>query len=38
MTVEGMFNARGGTQISVRAEYLKPDLDAPMRDTLRQLW
>ena len=38
MTVEGMFNARGGTQISVRAEYLKPDLDAPMRDALRQLW
>ena len=38
MTVEGIFNARGGTRISVRAEYLKPDLDALQSEELRRLW
>ena len=38
MTVEGIFNVRGGTQISVRAEYLKSGLDALKSDALRQLW
>jgi len=38
MTVEGIFNVRGGTRISVRAEYLGPDLDVLKSERLRQLW
>ena len=38
MTVEGLFNVRGGTAISVRVEYLDPSLPAERRDSLRGLW
>ena len=38
MTVEGIFNVRGGTRISVRAEYLKPNLSALASEALRRLW
>ena len=38
MTVEGMFNVRGGTAISVRVEHLDPDLCAGKRESLQSLW
>ncbi|MDR1947405.1 MAG: preQ(1) synthase [Desulfovibrio sp.] len=38
MTVEGCFNARGGTDISVRVEHLDPELDRERRDLLNRLW
>ena len=38
MTVEGIFNVRGGTRISVRAEYLKPEFDVLKSEALRRLW
>ena len=38
MTVEGMFNVRGGTRISVRAEYLNPALGTARGETLLRLW
>ena len=38
MTVEGIFNVRGGTAISVRVEYLDPSLPAERRDALAGLW
>ncbi len=38
MTVEGLFNARGGTRICVRVEHMAPDLPAVRRRLLRGLW
>lgn len=38
MTVEGVFNVRGGTQISVRVEHLDPGLPAERRAGLAALW
>jgi 7-cyano-7-deazaguanine reductase len=38
MTVEGRFNARGGTAISVRVEYLSPALGADRTARLLSLW
>lgn len=38
MTVEGIFNVRGGTAISVRVEHVAPDLPAERREYLRGLW
>lgn len=36
MTVEGFFNVRGGTAITVRVEYLDPS--APDKEALQSLW
>lgn len=38
MTVEGQFNVRGGTQISVRVEYADPALPTESRERLAALW
>jgi hypothetical protein len=38
MTVEGRFNARGGTAISVRVEHLAPALSADRAARLLSLW
>lgn len=38
MTVEGLFNVRGGTHISVRVEYAAPDLTPERTAALRALW
>lgn len=38
MTVEGLFNVRGGTRISIRVEYMDPDLDAGRQRDLLHLW
>lgn len=38
MTVEGVFNVRGGTAISIRVEYFDPSLSTERRDSLRGLW
>ena len=38
MTVEGIFNVRGGTHISVRVEHLSSSLTQDERDTLLRLW
>lgn len=38
MTVEGIFNVRGGTAISVRVEFLDGTLPAECRDGLSRLW
>ena len=38
LTVEGLFNVRGGTAISVRVEYLASGLKADEKDDLRRLW
>ena len=38
LTVEGIFNVRGGTGISVRVEIVSPGLDAARKEALRQLW
>jgi 7-cyano-7-deazaguanine reductase len=38
MTVEGRFNARGGTSISVRVEHLDGKLSRERRDGLVGLW
>ncbi|MDR2799744.1 MAG: preQ(1) synthase [Desulfovibrio sp.] len=38
MTVEGRFNARGGTAISVRVEYLAPCISADKAAWLLSLW
>lgn len=38
MTVEGIFNVRGGTHISVRVEYLDEQLPQKKQDRLLKLW
>lgn len=38
MTVEGFFNVRGGTEISVRVEYMDEFLPATRKDALAGLW
>ena len=38
LTVEGIFNPRGGTRISVRVEELDQSLPADRRQELRLLW
>ncbi len=38
LTVEGVFNVRGGTAISVRVEYLAPGLARDRRASLSDLW
>lgn len=38
MTVEGFFNVRGGTRISVRVEHTAPGLPAEWAASLRSLW
>lgn len=38
MTVEGIFNVRGGTHISVRVEHLDESLPQERVDALRRLW
>lgn len=38
MTVEGLFNVRGGTRISVRVEHLSPTLDKDEQERLLRLW
>ncbi|MDR0882425.1 MAG: preQ(1) synthase [Candidatus Adiutrix sp.] len=38
LTVEGIFNPRGGTRISVRVEELDQSLPDDRRQELRQLW
>ena len=38
MSVEGIFNVRGGTHIRVRVEYIDPGLDAGRQASLEQLW
>lgn len=38
MTVEGLFNVRGGTRISIRVEYLAPELDEERKKALLRLW
>ncbi len=38
MTVEGLFNARGGTRISVRVEHIAPDLPEDRKERLLRLW
>lgn len=38
LTVEGLFNVRGGTRISVRVEHLAPDLEPDRREALLRLW
>jgi 7-cyano-7-deazaguanine reductase len=38
MTVEGVFNARGGTGISVRVELIDPALPPERQAALRALW
>lgn len=38
LTVEGLFNPRGGTAISVRVEYMDQNLDPARREALARLW
>ena len=38
MTVEGIFNVRGGTHISVRVEHLAPSLPKATQEQLLRLW
>jgi 7-cyano-7-deazaguanine reductase len=38
ITVEGMFNARGGTRISVRVDHLAPSLSKQEKQDLLGLW
>ena len=38
MTVEGIFNVRGGTHISVRVEYMLPSLPESEQKILLRLW
>lgn len=38
MTVEGLFNVRGGTRISVRVEYYDESLGKVAREELATLW
>jgi 7-cyano-7-deazaguanine reductase len=38
MTVEGLFNARGGTRISIRVEYIAPGLPESRKERLLRLW
>ena len=38
MTVEGIFNVRGGTHISVRVEHLSPSLAKDEQEKLLRLW
>ena len=38
LTVEGIFNVRGGTAITVRVEHLAPGLDTARREDLLRLW
>ena len=38
LTVEGIFNVRGGTAITVRVEHLAPGLDKARREELLRLW
>ncbi len=38
MTVDGLFNVRGGTSISVRVEHMDEKLSAKQRDALKELW
>ena len=38
MTVEGVFNVRGGTHIFIRVEHLDPDLSEEVRNELLRLW
>lgn len=38
MTVEGLFNVRGGTRIAVRVEHLDKSLAPERRQALRALW
>ena len=38
LTLEGLFNVRGGTQISVRVEHLKESLSKVRKEELLRLW
>jgi 7-cyano-7-deazaguanine reductase len=38
LTLEGLFNVRGGTAISVRVDYLAPDLPPERKEALAGLW
>ena len=38
MTVEGLFNVRGGTHISIRVEYAAPGLPEDRKTDLMRLW
>lgn len=38
MTVEGFFNVRGGTEISVRVEHVDESLSSERREALAALW
>lgn len=38
LTVEGIFNVRGGTAITVRVEYLAPGFNKGRREDLLRLW
>ena len=38
MTVEGIFNVRGGTAITIRVEYLDESLPKERRQSLSSLW
>ena len=38
LTVEGLFNVRGGTHISVRVEHFAPGLKTADKEDLRALW
>ena len=38
LSVEGLFNIRGGTKISVRVEYMASGLDMARRSQLAALW
>lgn len=38
LTVEGLFNVRGGTSISVRVEHLAPGVKPAEKDVLLRLW
>ena len=38
ITVEGVFNVRGGTAISVTADHLQPTLPAKHKEALAKLW
>lgn len=38
LTVEGIFNVRGGTHISVRVEHTDPTLSEDKKKTLASLW
>lgn len=38
MTIEGIFNVRGGTQISIRVEHLDENLPAKRQEQLLRLW